>query len=109
MRKSFKILLVMILMTGLGSSVFSMTDSQKSFLQRNASALSSIYSGPCISGGLGTEECSIGAGIEILGYGTSFQCSVKCRDGFYACCGLGCHCIDESGNGSGTGNTNPKP
>lgn len=46
----------------------------------------------CISGGPGSTECSIGAGIEIVGVGVTFECSVACSGNYYACCGLGCYC-----------------
>lgn len=46
----------------------------------------------CYNGGIGSSSCSIGGGLEILGFGVSTECSVSCVDGFYACCGIRCTC-----------------
>lgn len=64
----------------------------------NAEALSSVEfpSNVCYNGGPGASSCSIEAGINVFGFGTSIKCEVKCRDGFYACCGLRCTCERES-------------
>lgn len=43
-------------------------------------------SGNCDAGGKGSTECNIEHGGTIVGNGISFKCSVKCSDGYYACC-----------------------
>lgn len=49
----------------------------------------------CKNGGKGAEACSIEAGADVMGSGVSTGCSVTCRDGYYACCGFSCTCIEE--------------
>ena len=49
----------------------------------------------CYNGGPGASSCSIDGGIEIVGSGVSVACSVSCRDGYYACCGIRCSCYKE--------------
>ena len=46
----------------------------------------------CYHGGVGATSCSIEAGINIFGFGTSTKCQVSCTNGYYACCGLRCTC-----------------
>ena len=46
----------------------------------------------CFSGGENANSCSIGGGIE-LDVGVSFACSISCDKGSYACCHVGCRCI----------------
>lgn len=46
----------------------------------------------CYNGGVGSNQCSIDAGISIAGYGVSTACSVTCDPGYYSCCGLRCTC-----------------
>lgn len=46
----------------------------------------------CYAGGVGSTQCSIDAGIEILGVGVAGGCSVSCSGGYYACCSLRCTC-----------------
>lgn len=53
------------------------------------------YNPYCIEGGKGSIQCSIDAGIEILGVGVSASCSTSCKDGYYACCGIRCTCKPE--------------
>lgn len=48
----------------------------------------------CYNGGRGSLSCEIPAGIELPG-GVSMACSVSCKEGYYACCGLGCVCLPE--------------
>lgn len=48
----------------------------------------------CYNGGSGSLSCEIPAGIELPG-GVSMGCSVSCREGYYACCGIGCVCLPE--------------
>ena len=52
-------------------------------------------SGGCYAGGRGSNECSIQAGIDIVGSGTSIGCSVSCKPRYYACCSVRCTCIRE--------------
>lgn len=47
----------------------------------------------CHHGGMGAIECSIEAGVEIIGVGIATGCSVKCENHYYACCSLRCVCI----------------
>jgi len=68
---------------------------KNSLVQVNVEALTSGEDHHCYSGGEGSSACSIDAGIEILGCGVSSACSVSCKDGYYACCGIGCRCIKE--------------
>lgn len=49
----------------------------------------------CYNGGRGASACEIAAGIEIVGYGVSTGCSVECKDGYYACCGIHCRCYPD--------------
>jgi len=49
----------------------------------------------CFSGGPGTSHCSIDGGIDV-GDGISSGCSVTCKSGYYACCGVGCKCVDPT-------------
>lgn len=49
----------------------------------------------CFNGGVGASHCSIAAGIDVFGLGLSSDCSVDCREGYYACCGLRCVCKRE--------------
>jgi len=49
----------------------------------------------CYNGGPGAIECSIAAGIDIAGYGVTTGCSIKCKDGYYACCGIHCRCYPD--------------
>lgn len=51
----------------------------------------------CYNGGEGASHCSITAGINVFGTGFSSDCSVDCRDGYYACCGLRCVCKKIAG------------
>lgn len=67
-----------------------------SFCDENVEALADGESAPfCYSGGHGAMSCSIEGGIQILNNGVSTKCEVSCRDGYYACCGIGCKCIEE--------------
>lgn len=51
----------------------------------------------CIAGGLGSSECSLKAGADVVGSSGSIECSTTCFSGYYACCGLsGCNCIPLS-------------
>lgn len=43
----------------------------------------------CIEGGPGSTTCSIDGSV----HGTGASCSVECRPGYYACCGLHCTCM----------------
>lgn len=52
---------------------------------------SNIFS-PCISGGPGSTSCSLDGDAD--GFGG--KCSVTCTGLTYACCGVGCHCVDIS-------------
>lgn len=56
------------------------------------------YNPYCHSGGKNSSQCSIDAGITILGFGVSIGCSVTCNSGYYACCGLRCTCKKENNN-----------
>lgn len=47
----------------------------------------------CYTGGRGSSQCSIDAGID-FGAGASVACSVTCTEGYYACCGLTCECVN---------------
>ena len=47
----------------------------------------------CFAGGVGSNACSIDAGIEILGVGVAGGCSVSCNQGYYACCSMTCTCV----------------
>ena len=59
----------------------------------NVEALAtSESSSSCYAGGVGATECSIDAGIEIMGVGIAGGCSVSCAGGYYACCSLRCTC-----------------
>lgn len=49
----------------------------------------------CYNGGQGASHCSIAAGIDVFGIGLSSDCSVDCKEGYYACCGLRCVCKPE--------------
>ena len=49
----------------------------------------------CYNGGQGAIQCEIEGGITILEIGVSATCSVTCRDGYYACCGIKCTCVKE--------------
>ena len=49
----------------------------------------------CLHGGTGSTSCSIEAGVSILEFGVSEGCSVSCKDGYYACCGIRCTCKKE--------------
>lgn len=62
--------------------------------KENIEALSDGDDGSgCIGGGPGSAECSLNISIEV-GVGGAASCSVKCWEGYYACCTLtGCHCI----------------
>ena len=61
---------------------------------REGDGINGINSGGCYSGGVGTRECAIDPGVKI-GNSISGGCSVKCDIGYYACCGIGCSCIDN--------------
>lgn len=61
----------------------------------NIEALARVEGNYCYNGGEGASQCEIEAGIEIAGYGVSATCSVTCRDGYYACCGIRCTCVKE--------------
>lgn len=61
----------------------------------NIEALARVEGNYCYNGGEGASQCDIDAGITIAGYGVSAACSVTCKDGFYACCGIRCTCIKE--------------
>ena len=60
----------------------------------NQSTINSVNSHDYLAGGVGTEACEIDAGISFRG-GITFKCSVNCKDGYYACCGLGCECLSD--------------
>lgn len=54
----------------------------------------------CLSGGPGSTSCSIGAGGGVRSTsandaGVDYNCSVSCKEGYYACCGIRCICIKE--------------
>jgi hypothetical protein len=58
----------------------------------------------CDSGGPGAITCSIQVAGGIAGFGGSFECSVTCGSGYYACCSvseMGCNCKPSLGAGSG--------
>jgi hypothetical protein len=65
-------------------------------LASEASNDSESWNPVCINGGAGASQCSIGASVEIAGYGFSGDCSVTCNSGYYACCGIRCTCKKES-------------
>lgn len=74
------------------------------FMQANVEALTSgeVPGGgntpgliTCYNGGPGSSQCSIDGGINIVGSGVSAACSVTCRAGYYACCGIRCTCYKE--------------
>lgn len=46
----------------------------------------------CHNGGPGSTSCSIEAGIDLMGSGTSVGCSVSCKENYYSCCSLRCIC-----------------
>lgn len=46
----------------------------------------------CKTGGPGNLECKIEPGIKIGDF-VSIGCSVTCREGNYACCGVRCACV----------------
>lgn len=46
----------------------------------------------CVTGGVGSTQCSIEGGASVSGYGVSIGCSVSCGEGYYSCCGLRCTC-----------------
>lgn len=49
--------------------------------------------GECLSGGVGSNSCSIDATIGD-GLTVAAGCSVNCSAGTYACCNFhGCHCV----------------
>jgi len=59
----------------------------------------------CTSGGPGATTCSIQVSGGIAGIGGSFECSVTCGSGYYACCSataMGCNCKPTAGSGSGS-------
>lgn len=89
MKKKILILTVLLL-TCASTLIFS---EKESFFNKNISALAALNPKPfCYIGGVGAISCSISPGIEILGFGITSGCSVTCRDGFYACCGITCTC-----------------
>jgi hypothetical protein len=50
----------------------------------------------CHAGGTGAVDCSIDGGIEVLSFGVSGKCSVTCKDGYYACCGIRWTCKEDA-------------
>ena len=88
-----------------GYSVYestTLTEAEK-FMKANVEALTLNEPGggsdpgliTCYNGGRGASQCSIDGGIEIVGSGVSVACSVTCREGYYACCGIRCTCYKE--------------
>ena len=76
------------------SGVNKSNDSMDDLFKANVEALARNEVGKkCISGGPGAMECSIGAGIDVVGVGVTYECSVTCGSGYYACCGVGCSCV----------------
>lgn len=75
------------------------------FIKANVEALTSGEPGggggsspgliKCYNGGPGASQCSIDGGIDIVGSGVSVACSVTCKAGYYACCGIRCTCYKE--------------
>lgn len=56
----------------------------------------------CFSGGPGSSSCSIGGGVGVRSIsknkkdvGIDYNCSVSCKEGYYACCGIRCTCVKE--------------
>lgn len=49
----------------------------------------------CHSGGPYSSECTIGASFHVCIGGVGGNCSIACREGAYACCGLDCKCIRD--------------
>lgn len=64
-------------------------------IDANVDALAQVESHFCYNGGPGANQCSIEAGITIVGNGVSANCSVSCNSGYYACCGIRCICVKE--------------
>lgn len=50
----------------------------------------------CHSGGEGSSSCSIDGSFHLTIGGFGGSCSVECREGYYACCGMSCKCVKES-------------
>lgn len=47
---------------------------------------------PCLAGGIGATECSVGPGYKI-GNEITTGCEISCYGDTYACCGIRCTCI----------------
>ncbi len=88
--------IAIVLLLALSVSLFVKANITRSFFDSNVEALADGESSSfCYSGGRGASHCTIKGGIEILGCGFSIDCEVTCRDGYYACCGIGCTCVAE--------------
>lgn len=52
--------------------------------------------GACNSGGEGASSCSDSGTVTIMGNTYSWDNSVTCQEGYYACCGMtGAECIEN--------------
>lgn len=96
MKKVIFVLVVLLVAASATTYVYSKKTSDviAYIVQDNIETLSNDdvnYNPYCWSGGPGAISCSIEAGVDILGYGISGKCSVKCGEG-YACCGIACTC-----------------
>ena len=65
-------------------------------LFQNVDLLAESEGSDCYSGGPGSSNCTIEAGVKFLGIEIKVGCSVTCGEGYYACCGLRCVCVENS-------------
>ena len=94
-----KIFINMLLSAVAGLSAFSCVSMAEIDSTPKSSSAKELASVPadkvtCYSGGEGNESCKIAPGIKIGDFIT-VECSVTCREGYYACCGERCICRPE--------------
>ena len=94
MKNFVKFLTVILLMIVFVGTELAKSDYDSLFFQRNIDALKSLPGLPCRTGGPGARSCSIKAGVTIMGVAVDAECSIECRDGYYACCSFECYCIE---------------
>lgn len=69
---------------------------KNSIFFQNVDLLAENEGSDCYSGGPGSSNCTIEAGVKFLGIEIKVGCSVTCGEGYYACCGLRCVCVENS-------------
>ncbi len=95
MKKIYALIAAIIVLAAASVAIIVNAGKPDSFFEANVEALANVEDVYCYNGGIGASQCEIEAGITIAGHGVSATCSVTCRDGYYACCGIRCVCVPE--------------